>query len=67
MFFDLLEFFFVLIGSYIIHLTQFVQLAQSQACLAQIVQPRLAVVLAYILVSLGLTLVDFVEYHDCIY
>ena len=67
MFFDLLEFFFVLVGSHIIHLSQFVQLAQGQACLAQIVQSGLAVVLAHILVGLGLTLVDFVEYHDYIY
>lgn len=65
--FDLLEFFFVLVGSHILHLAQFVQLAQGQACLAQIVQSRLAVVLAHILVGLGLALVDFVEYHDSIY
>ena len=65
--FDLLEFFFVLVGSHIIHLAQFVELAQSQACLAQIVQSGLAVVLAHILVGLGLTLVNFVEYHDYIY
>ena len=65
--FDLLEFFFVLVGSHIIHLAQFVQLAQGQACLAQIVQSGLAVVLAHILVGLGLTLVDFVEYHASIY
>ena len=67
LFFDLLEFFFVLVGSHIIHLSQFVQLAQGQACLAQIVQLGLAVVLAHILVGLGLTLVDFVEYHASIY
>ena len=67
MFFDLLEFFFVLVGSHIIHLAQFVQLAQGQACLAQIVQSGLAVVLAHILVGLGLALVDFVEYHASIY
>jgi hypothetical protein len=67
LFFDLLEFFFVLVGSHIIHLAQFVELAQSQPCLAQIVQSGLAVVLTYILVGLGLTLVDFVEYHASIY
>ena len=61
--FDLLEFFFVLVGSHILHLAQFVQLAQGQACLAQIVQSGLAVVLAHILIGLGLTLVDFVEYN----
>ena len=65
--FDLLEFFFVLVGSHILHLAQFVQLAQGQACLAQIVQSGLAVVLADVLVGLGLTRVDFVEYHDSIY
>ena len=65
--FDLLEFFFVLVGSHILHLAQFVQLAQGQACLAQIVQSGLAVVLAHILIGLGLTLVDFVEYHEYIY
>jgi hypothetical protein len=31
------------------------------------VQLGLAVVLAHILVGLGLTLVDFVEYHNSIY
>ena len=67
LFFDLPEFFFVLIRPYILHLAQFVQLAQGQACLAQIVQSGLAVVLAHILVGLGLTLVDFVEYHEYIY
>ncbi len=65
--FDLLEFLFVFVGSHILHLAQFVQLAQGQACLAQIVQSGLAVVLADILIGLGLTLVHFVEYHACIY
>jgi len=65
--FDLPEFFFVLVGSHILHLAQFVQLAQGQACLAQIVQSGLAVVLADVLVGLGLALVDFVQYHASIY
>ena len=65
--FDLLEFFFVLVGSHILHLAQFVQLAQGQACLAKIVQSGLAVVLAHILIGLGFTLIDFVEYHASIY
>ncbi len=65
--FDLLEFFFVFVGSHIIHLAQFVELAQGQACLAQIAQPGLAVVLADILIGFSTTLVDFVEYHASIY
>ncbi len=64
---DLPEFFFVLIRPYILHLAQFVQLAQGQACLAQIAQSGLAVVLAYVLIGLGLTPVDFVEYHDMLF
>ena len=67
MLFDLLEFFFVFVGSDVVHLAQFVQLSQCQACLAQIAQPGLAVVLAHVLVGLGLTLVDFIEYHVSIY
>ena len=65
--FDLLEFFFVFVGSYIIHLAQFVQLAQSQAGLAQVAQSGLAVVLADVLIGFGATLVDFVEYHDMLF
>ena len=64
---DLLQFFFVFVGSNVVHLAQFVQLAQGQACLAQIAQSGLAVVLAYVLIGLGTALIDFVEYHACIY
>ena len=65
--FDLLEFFFVFVGSYIIHLAQFVQLAQSQAGLAQVAQLGLAVVLADVLIGFGAALVDFVEDHDMLF
>ena len=64
---DLLEFFFVFVGSHIVHLAQFVELAQGQTCLAQIAQSGLAVVLADILIGFSTTLVDFVEYHASIY
>ena len=67
MLFDLLEFFFVFVGSYIVHLAQFVELAQGQACLAQIAQLGLAVVLTNVLIGFGAALVDFVEYHASIY
>ena len=60
---DVFEFFFVFKTSYIIHLTQFVQLFQSQSCLAQITQAWLAIVLRHILIGFGATLVDFVEDH----
>ena len=65
--FDQLEFFFVFVGSYIVHLAQFVQLTQGQACLAQIAQLGLAVVLTDVLIGFRATLVDFVEYHASIY
>ena len=57
---DLLEFFFVFVASHIVHLAQFVELAQGQACFAQIAQPGLAVVLADILIGLRTALIDFV-------
>jgi len=65
--FDLLEFFFVFVTAHIVHLAQFAQLSQGQACFAQVAQPRLTVVLADILIGFGLTLIDFVEYHASIY
>ena len=65
--FDLLEFFFVFVGSHVVHLAQFVELAQGQACLAQVAPSGLAVVLADILISFSTALVDFVEYHVSIY
>jgi len=67
LFFDLLEFFFVFVGSHVVHLAQFVELAQGQACLAQVAQSGLTVVLADILIGFGTALVDFVEYHVSIY
>ena len=54
---DVFEFFFIFVGADIIHLAQFVELAQSQTCLAQISQLRLAVVLADILIGLRATMV----------
>ena len=58
--FDSFEFFFELVTSYVIHLAQLVELAQSQACFAKIAQARLAVVLAQVLISFGLARVNFV-------
>ena len=49
---DVFEFFFVLIGADVVHLAQFVELAQSQTCFTQVAQLRLAVVLADILIGL---------------
>jgi hypothetical protein len=49
---NVFEFFFVLVAANVIHLAQFVELAQSQASLAQIAQLRLAVVLTNILICL---------------
>lgn len=58
------EFFFVFVATHIVHLAQFVDLAQSQASLAQVVQLRLAIVLAQILISFRTALIYFVKDHS---
>ena len=58
------EFFFKLVGSYIVESTQFVDLAQGELGLAQITQGGLGVVLCHILIGSRYTLVDFIQDHS---
>ena len=57
LFANVFEFFFVLKGSNIIHLTQFAQLSQSQTSFTKLAFLRLTVVLRDILISFGLLLI----------
>jgi hypothetical protein len=61
---DQFEFFAIFHRSYVVHLAQFVELAQSQASFTQIAQGRLAVVLAGILQARLFSAVYFVQYHN---
>jgi hypothetical protein len=61
---DQFEFFAIFHRSYVVHLAQFVELAQSQASFTQISQGGLAVVLAGILQARLFSAVYFVQYHD---
>jgi len=61
--FDQFEFFFVLVTAYIVHLAQFVELAQSQTSFTQIFQRGLAVVLTDVLIATSGSIVYFVEVH----
>ena len=67
MFSNLFEFFFILVTAHILHLTQFVELSQSQASFAKISQSRLTVVLAHVLIGFRTLFINFVEYHTSIY
>jgi len=67
LFFKLFELLFILVTAHVLHLTQFVELAQGQASFTKITQPGLAVVLADVLISLWTTFVYFVENHTVIY
>ena len=58
-----LEFFFVLKVTNIVHLAQFAYLTQGQPSLAQLTQLRLAVVLANILISTRVAMIQFIENH----
>ena len=63
LFANIFEFFFVFVRAHIVHLAQFVDLSQSQASLAQIVQLRLTVVLAEVLIGSRTAMVQFVKDH----
>lgn len=65
--FDIFEFFFVLVGSKIIHLAQFVQLLQGQSGFAQILYLWTAVILSRVLISSRTTLIQFSKNHVDIY
>ena len=64
---DLFQLLFELVGSNVIHGTQFVDLSQSQFGFTQIAQLRLAVVLCNILITVRGAFVEFVEDHVNIY
>ena len=54
------EFFLELIGSYVIHFTQFVQLAQCETSFTQVAELYLTVVLRQILIGFGISVEKFV-------
>lgn len=62
-----LKFFFVLISSYIIHLSKFAKLSQCKAALSQITQGGLTVVLCNILKCFGLLVPKFSENHSRVF
>lgn len=61
------ELFFVFVGSHIIHSTQLIELAQSQATFAKIAQLWLAIVLCCILIHFRLFFPKFLQQHKDIY
>ena len=64
LFADQLEFFSILIGTCVLHATQFVQLLEREFGFTQLTQLRLCVVLGNILVACGRTFINFVQNHD---
>lgn len=65
--FDVFEFFFVLVFSQIIHLSQLVQLLECESGFSQILYLRTAVILSRVLISSRATLIQFSENHINIY
>ena len=61
------KFFFVLIGSHVVHLSQFTKLAQSQTTLSQITHGRLTVVLRNVLKRFRLLVPKFCENHSQVF
>ena len=64
---DALEFLFVFHGTNIIHLAQFVELAQGETCFAEIIFGDLAVVRGEILIGFRFFFVEFCQQHSGIY
>ena len=62
-----LEFFFVFVGSDIVHFAKLVDLSQGQASFAQVPQLGLAVVLRQVLICFRFFFEKFVENHTGIY
>ena len=62
-----LKFFFVLISSYIIHLSKFTKLSQCKAALSQITHGRLTIVLCNVLKRFRLLVPKFCENHSQVF